>query len=364
MRLQGHEIPPADEANGLPLHGLNAVRLGLVLVIGMGYASTMGAGPGAPEWAHHLGYDPSWFGVQALFFLSGYLGWRSLSLGRRGGTYLRSRLRRTLPVLVLYTLTVTTVAYPLLCQPGRLDADGIAQLALYTLKTISLVSPGGLMPGALDSQPYACLLQGTVWTLRWGAALHLATVLGHLIGVRRGRGLLLATTAALLAYAVCAMLWVEGGMDAVAPVAPGLRLAYPWALGACAYAYRERLPRRASTWVLAAMLCFGLAGLHEDAGWSPLIEVLGTGAWISLTLAALLAAPAAVSRTPPLALPVYLGVWPITQVLLYTLPGLSTSALVVMSLSLTVAAAYSVLAALSGVFSPPAASHAKSPRTA
>lgn len=344
---------------------LNAVRLLAVLCVGVGYGSTMAIGPGTAEWLAHLGYDPSWFGLNVLFLLSGFMAWRSVSEGRTGLTYLRSRARRTLPALALYTLAVASVLYPLLCNPERLDADGIGMLLLYVTKTVTLVSPGGVMPGALDEQPYMCLLQGTVWTLRWGAVLHLGTLVLHRVTAGRTKHLLIAAAGSVAAYWVAASLFAGGQIDALEPVTPALRFSYPWLLGASVFALRHRLPRTGAGWGIVALLLMGLAGLHHEfAGWSPLIDVLATSSWASVALALLHTRARWLRGWPPLALPVYLGLWPVAQTLLYLVPTLSVTGLILLTLAVSVGLAATVYWVSSGVFRPPAASQLKRPRTA
>jgi len=51
------------------------------------------------EVLRHLGYDPSWFGLQILFCLSGYLAVRSLTRHGSSLRYLTSRVLRTGPFL-------------------------------------------------------------------------------------------------------------------------------------------------------------------------------------------------------------------------------------------------------------------------
>ena len=92
---------------------MNAVRALVVLVIAFGYASTMPLGPGNREYLAFLGVDPSWVGIQVLFFLSGYLALKSV---RRHGSaikYLTSRIARNIPLLALFTLIAVLVIYPM-----------------------------------------------------------------------------------------------------------------------------------------------------------------------------------------------------------------------------------------------------------
>ena len=363
MSSQTPDIHPVHTA--LPLGNLNALRVITVLFIGMGYASTMPIGPGAPELGRHLGYDPSWFGLQVLFFLSGMMGWRSLSEGRTGWTYLRRRMGRTLPILTLYTLAVASILYPLLCQPGSLDAAGIGRLVAYVGKTISLISPGGVMPGALDDAAYMCLLQGTVWTLRWGALFHFGTLILHAIGMRRPAFLIGLFVTALIGKMALVGAQVWAGFPSLDPIMPAAQLGYPWMAGLVVWALRDKLPSRAWPYLAVGVTLFA-AGLlnYEFAQWTPLIESLGTLAWCAVALALLHIRLPVIERCPALALPIYLGAWPTIQTILYLAPNLSVGALIIFSLAVSVALAYVVWLFLRGVFKPPAASQLNRPRTA
>ena len=350
--------PPSGDTLGT----LNAVRVMLVLAVGFGYASTMARGPETREWLAHLGSDPSWFGLQALFFLSGYLGWRSLMRGRTGLAYLRSRALRTLPVLALYTTAVVTLIYPVICAPGTMGAEAVTRLASYWAKTVSLVAPGGVMPGALDDAAYACLIQGTVWTLRWGACAHIGLVICHAVGLRRP-ALLAGTVLSTAAMVALAPVFLRGGMGELSALAPGIRFAYPFLLGACAFAFRDRLPKGARTWLGLALGCTALGGLTQLLPIAAVTEVFGTLAWCAAAMAGLGSRARLLTDWPPLALPLYLGVWPAAQLWLLALPGITTPALIACSLGSALALAYAVVLS-SRVLSPPAASQLNSPRTA
>ena len=345
-----------------PLHSLNAVRVLLVLAVGFGYASTMGRGPSETEWLSHLGSDPSWYGLQALFFLSGFLGWRSLERGRTGLRYLRSRALRTLPVLALYTTAVVTLIYPLICAPGTMGGEAVARLAVYWAETVSLFRPGGVMPGALDEAAYACLIQGTVWTLRWGAVAHLALVCSHAVGLRRP-ALLAAAALSTVAMIVLSPIFLRGGMGELSALAPGVRFAYPFLLGACAFAFRDHLPRRGRNWLAIALGFAAIGVLTQLMGLSAATEIGGTLAWCALAMAGLHARPRLLRDWPALTLPLYLGIWPAAQLWLLARPDISTSVLIALSLGSALVLAYVVVWS-SRVLSPPAANQLKSPRTA
>ena len=120
-----------------PLARLNSVRVITVIFIAIGYASTMPLGPTYPEALAHLGYDPSWIGIQVLFFLSGFMAMRSLERGSTAYAYLRSRFLRNIPLLAVFTLIAILVIYPALGVKGESFSTLTSKLGLYFFATVS-----------------------------------------------------------------------------------------------------------------------------------------------------------------------------------------------------------------------------------
>ncbi|GHA96947.1 hypothetical protein GCM10009069_19980 [Algimonas arctica] len=331
---------PADAS---VLERINAVRLITVGFIGLGYASTMAIGPQSQEWLSTFGYDPSLFGLQVLFFLSGWLAWRSLSQGKSATAFIMSRVSRTMPWLALYTLIVVAVLYPLLCNPDAPSVKTAAQLAVYFLTTVTLIDPGQAMPGALDNALYACLLQGAIWSLRWGAIAFIGLLLAYKLGLRH-RVLYLG----LFVVAVCAHIGVNAWTDQtnsalLFPLIPGLRLAFPFLLGIAAYGWKDRLPTGARGWLLISALALGVALIHYYGfRFSYMIEIFAMTGWCALAMALLHSQLQALKNWPNLVLPFFLGVWPTAQGLLAAFPTIAVPVLVMATLStaLSVAALF------------------------
>lgn len=319
---------------------INAVRLIIVGFIGLGYASTMAVGPQSTEWLNIFGYDPSLFGLQVLFFLSGWLAWRSLSNGRSLPAFILSRARRTLPWLALYTLLVVAVLYPLLCDPDAPTVKSTGQRVLYFLQTVTLINPGQPMPGALDSALYACLLQGAIWSLRWGAVAFVGLALTYLIGLRHRLWYL-----GLFGATVCAHIGVNAwtdqtGSGLLVPIIPGLRLAFPFLLGVAAYGWKDRLPTQSRGWLMIAAVALGVASIHYYGfHWSYMIEVIAMTGWCALAMALLHSQLKMFENWPNLVLPFFLGVWPTAQVLLAVVPNIAVPTLVVATLTSSLALA-------------------------
>jgi len=317
---------------------LDAVRTLIVLIMAFGYASTMGIGPGTPELGRLFGYEPSLFALQMLFFLSGWLTLRSLQRHGSGFAMLASRARRNLPLLATVTAAVAFIIYPWM----RADVDhalGPLQLFAYFAQTVSCANPGQVMPGALDSAHYACLLQGAIWTFRWGAIFYIGSAIAWRLGLVRPRLVSLAAITSLFAYGIVHWIVSKSGSD-ISEVYSGLdtafRLAYPFALGMTAYAWRDHIPTKPSIRAFFIALPIVIAGLnYVYAPWTPVIEMFTTLGLCGFTLALVQ------SRThylrvldswPPLALPLFLLNWPLAQVWLYIRPDITPWALVAATL--------------------------------
>ena len=355
---------PSGKAAPAHLPRLAAVRTLAVLAMAMGYASTMARGPGTAEWGRIFGYEPSMFAVQTLFFLSGWLALRSLHRHGSGLRMLASRARRNLPALAVATAIVALLVYPLISPTQPM---GIADRMQYIAMTVSCADPGRLLPGALDEAHYACLLQGAVWTFRWGAIAFLGTALIWPTGLLRSRlALVFATSAAVAAYAVLNYLSQKAGTwELLTNAETGLRFAYPFAAGMLAFAWGDRLRALPMAGALVGLATVNFWLLP----WTPLIEI---GTALAFGLGALTLArsrhPALSSLDgwPALALPVFVVNWPVAQVWLYALPEIGSAGLVALTLTTSLLLAGLYAALLGGskrAFRPPAFSHANAART-
>ena len=328
----------------LPLHGLAALRILIILGVGLGYASTMGIGTDSREWGHHWGYDPSWYGVQLLFILSGFLAMRSMQQGRRIRDFFGSRIWSLWPALIAATFVTVAVIYPLMCSPTADVRMSVGDLAVYFFKTIFLIDPGGQMPGVLDDAKYACLIQGAIWTLRWGLVLHVGFLVGWKLGIMRRPRLLLGLCAGLvLAYIALVYIAVNNASVGaiVEPFVPGLRLGYAYLCGTVIFAWQHRLRLTLPRTVIFAACFAGLATANFLWGpWSPAIEVLGVGFWMTLCLGFLHNAPKFLRRCPRLAPVLYVSIWPAAQIVVALVPGLNQIGVIEISIALASVGAF------------------------
>lgn len=342
-RLKFHTSERSQETEP-GLQRLNAVRLVIVLLIGLGYASTMPIGPGNAEWLQLFGYDPSWYGVQALFCLSGYLGVRSLTRHGSARLYLTSRAVRNLPILALYTLAVVSLIYPIFCGSNSGVAQDFGRLSFYFFETVSMLDPGRPLPGLLDDSLYMCLIQGAIWTLRWGAFAHFALAVGWQLKILQPRFALPALSLlSLLCYAAVTHYIVNTGAKQFDSLLPGMKVGYAFLGGAALFVLRNKLPTR---WTQHGLILFALFGCgfiqFTVLPWTPFIDVVMSIFWSYLALALVLT-PAKltnfVKSCPNLTAGVYFSTWPIAQVLVLSFPEITAAVLVPATLGLSLALA-------------------------
>lgn len=327
----------------LPLHGLAALRIVIVLIIGLGYASTMGFGGDTAEWGRLWGYDPSRYGIQLLFIFSGFLAARSMANGRSYKDFFRSRIRNLWPALIAATLFSVCIIYPLMCAPDAPVRMTLGDLAAYTAKTVFLIDPGARMPGLMDEAKYMCLLQGAIWTLQWGLILHVGFLLGWFMRLLRNRIVTLSSTIIAIALYVTLIdtsLTDPAFTTIVEPVLPGIRLGYAYLIGATAYQWQDQLRLNCSRILVASVVITALTcGFYLILPWSSLLEVMGTLTWLTLSFGFLVTAPQMLERCPRLAPMLYVSIWPAAQIVVSLTAGMSQLSIIGFSISLAIASA-------------------------
>jgi len=326
---------------------LNFTRILIVFAIAFGYASTMPHGPDASEYLKHFGYEPSWIGIQLLFFFSGFLALASLQRHKSSLKYLISKALRNGPLLALFTLVAVGIIYPIFgTSSGNLITD-LAKLSRYTFETITCINPGQRLPGLLDDSKYACLIQGAVWTFRWGLFIHIAAACAWKLSLLSRKSLIMAyAIASTLGYIAIQYTYLKTQMASLYLPVMMLRLSFPFLIGMAIYAYRERMPQSLSTKCMILASC----GLFTVINflflpWTPLIEISLTAFWGYAAYLLTFSTHRIFKWTenwPHLALGFYLANWPAAQILLLLKPTLSPAMLIAMSLPL--ALSFSALA--------------------
>ncbi len=347
MRLQSNPSKRSESVNPrghqIPLHGLAVLRILIILVIGIGYASTMLIGPESSEWGAHWGYDPSWYGIQLLFIFSGFLAVRSMMGGKSLFGFLKSRTLSLWPALTAATLISVCVIYPIMCAPDAPVRMSAMDLVSYTLKTIFLIDPGSRMPGLLDDALYMCLLQGGLWTLRIGLILHIGFLIGWRSGILRRRWLVLALSViSIAAYVFLVDLTQRDDQisQIIDPFLPAMRLGYAYLAGVSLYFWQDKLRLNKGRIILSGLvLAFLTSAYYMWLPWSAAIEVMGVTVWLTLCLGFLYQAPNFFQRCPRLSPVLYVTIWPAAQIIVALFPELSQGAVIETTLLLSSASA-------------------------
>jgi len=320
---------------------LNALRVLIMLLIAMGYASTMPMGPGSPEILAHLGYDPSWLGVQLLFFISGLMAMASVTRHGSAQKYLTSRMVRNAPLLIVVTLITVLLIYPVFGVHSGSFSETAKKLGMYFFGTISCFKAGEPLPGLLDDAKYMCLIQGAIWTLKWGLMAHIAVATAQYLNLFKYRALILfGALLSIASYFSIQSLNTHTETAVNHSLILGNRLAWPFLSGMAIYAYRDKLSNSTALNLLGAALFFTLAVTwYYNFFWSHAIEILLTMGWMGMALTALLMKPTrlrVLNNWPALALAIYIITWPISQLLLLSFPEVTAWQLVAMTLPVTV----------------------------
>lgn len=336
-------FPDTERGNyETPLHGLAALRIIIVIVIGLGYASTMGLGPSHQELGNHWGYDPSWYGIQMLFILSGFLAARSMANGHSIFGFFRSRTLSIWPALIGATLVTVCIIYPLMCAPNADVRMSVGNLATYLFNTVFLINPGAPMPGLLDDAKYMCLLQGAIWTLRIGLILHVAFLLGWMARILQNRYFVL--TLSFLAISIYVLLVDTAVKDPeswsmIEPLFPTMRLGYAYLIGVAVFHWQDKLRLNiGQTFTIAAFIALITTASFLWLPWSSALEVMGVTMWFTICFGFLQNAPRAFQRCPRLTPVFYVSIWPTSQIVISLLPEISQLEAVLNSIALTMVA--------------------------
>lgn len=327
---------------------LGPIRILVIAIIAFGYASTMPRGPGNAEYLNMFGYDPSWYGIQIIFMISGFLALRSLHRHGSALKFLLSRLLRNLPALAVFAGLVILVLFPLFAAPlgtGGAGETRLGQHMQYFIKVVSCFDPGAVTPGLLDNALYMCVIQGGLWTFRWGLIAFMATaLLWGIGGLRNPRMLVLLTLGTMMGYAAVVVFSVHNPDmvfgRAMAAIVTGLRLGWVYMFGMCLYGFRTHLPRTLA--VPSGFLALA-AAQYIFLPWTPFIEIcaeLGLGYLVFLAMTSSVQVPKRIRKLPDLSLGLYVYNWPAAQITLLLIPTLSPLALFTLSFPMTILLSY------------------------
>jgi len=153
------------------------------------------------DWLYGLtGMDSGRIGVQIFFIVSGFLVAQSLSRRPSLVQFFQARALRILPGLiaaVLATAFVFGFAFSNLSLHDYLGSDLTRRFLALNLTLRS--DPKQFLPGVFEANPYASVVNGSLWTLPWEMGMYVSLAFFAVIGAFQRRRTVLAIWAAMFA---------------------------------------------------------------------------------------------------------------------------------------------------------------------
>ncbi|MET3946703.1 peptidoglycan/LPS O-acetylase OafA/YrhL [Arthrobacter sp. UYCu512] len=222
-------------------NSLNAIRLGLALLVMVSHSWALGGAGAEPELG---GANLGTWAVFGFFGISGYLITRSRLSGHSVRQFYRARFLRLFPGFLVCLLAVAFVFAPLSRLWDPAGSFSILDQLGYILRNILLYPPflGQYDIGStLSAVPFTDVWNGPLWTLFWEASCYVLVGVAASLLPRRVLGPLLAAT---LVIASVATLAAEQNPVVPLLITRTLPMLAAFAGGAVMFLYDEKFIRR------------------------------------------------------------------------------------------------------------------------
>jgi len=327
-------------------NSLTLVRLGLAVLVVISHSFVLATGNRvADPFTAWTGYSLGDHAVNVFFVLSGIVTTASLLRLGSPARFLVARALRVVPAVAIFAVLFALAAAPWVTTKPLAEYFSSRDVMVYILRTASFAPGHPLLPGVFETNPMAAITNEPLWTVKYEIFCYLALALAGLIVLRRGRRTEDAARWLGLGAAVIAIGHVV--TTALVPIAlPETaghlrRFLFCFALGILAFVLAGRI-RLDWRWLAALGLLYAAT---YATPLRPAVSVVLTG------YAALLAATSAfgplraITNRYDLSYGTYVFGWPVAQMLMVIVPGLSIAALTGATLALVLP-----LALLSWVF--------------
>lgn len=258
-------------------NNLNLMRLIAAFCVLVSHAWPIALGPEAIEPLEAAtGFSLGALSVFTFFAISGFLISASFERSRGLWPYLRARIARIYPGLIVSIALVTLVMGPIFTRLSWSDYFGASETWKALIGNMSLLRLDYHLPGVFEGTPYKTV-QGSLWTLPVEMRLYIVTAVIGLLGLFR-RPILLVLAVAIGLGALSQMADVDfPGAHALRSLwYPGL----PFFIGMAIYLGRERIPASP----ILALAFVGLAALcaHGPLGYPMMALTVSYGAlWLA-----------------------------------------------------------------------------------
>jgi peptidoglycan/LPS O-acetylase OafA/YrhL len=304
----------ADAVSARRGNNLDPLRLIAALSVVVSHAWPLALGMGAAEPLQDLtGRSLGGWAVVLFFFLSGFLIIQSAER-RSTAAFWSARARRILPGLAVALLVSLGLAMVSGATPNAMEA------ARYVLRGLSLAGLEHQLTGAYAANPYPHVVNGPLWSLQHEVAAYVVCFAAVRLRLLRS----VIGTLVFLAASV--------GLVILAPMLPGKLATFAplflaFALGMAAWRLRDFVPM--NPLYLIVSLAAAVLAKGTVTG-----DILATLAFCHAVLLAAYRLPA-LELKEDISYGVYIYGWPVAQMLITLLPGITPFELAVLSIVCT-----------------------------
>ncbi|MGH8529173.1 MAG: acyltransferase family protein [Nevskiales bacterium] len=161
-----------------------------------------GPGGGAADWFYDwTGIIAGGLAVQAFFVMSGIMVTQSFERSRTVWIFIRARILRIYPALVVCVLLCALMLGPAMTSVGLLNYLSDARVWRFIAVNSSLTSLEIqlFLPGVFESNPISGYVNGSLWTLPWEILMYVGLTAAGVLGLLRG-------SAVTLTICLCSLL--------------------------------------------------------------------------------------------------------------------------------------------------------------
>ncbi len=313
--------PPPDTSRD---NNFNLIRfiLASIVIVSHGYDLTTGSVM-RDACFNLTGHSFAWYAVNGFFTVSGYLV--SVSLFRRNNVtdFLRARILRIFPGLILMVLSVTIIMGLFFSTLPMTQFLTHHQTLHFVMGNSSLLNIQFPLPGVFLHNASPNSVNGSLWTLPYEAMMYILLAGLAVIGAVQSRRILLGclTLACCVYIAIFLLPDHIRHLSYFVRVANFQRLGFCFLLGIVYMLVRHRLPSRfyiVAAWVMVSALC-----LHYfPKGYETVVSIaLGYGLfWFAYVQNHSLKA---FNKIPDFSYGIYIYAYPVQQSLIVLKPTLT-----------------------------------------
>jgi peptidoglycan/LPS O-acetylase OafA/YrhL len=247
-------------------NNLNLIRMiaAIAVLVSHSWPISLGAGAVQPLERILMGSTLGSISVYVFFAISGFLIARSYERQASVIRWVRARVLRLFPALIVVLLLTVLVLGPLVTALPAGVYFTSPETLTYVPRNLSLAFLQYDLPGVFLDQPYPGAINGSLWTLVYEVLCYGGVLVAGLLGALRVRSRM---ALALAAYAAAYLLvfYVLEPEQVHPRIQSLLRLGLPFAIGTAFHVWRDRVrlsPAIIAVLVAAAALAHGTAAFH------------------------------------------------------------------------------------------------------